>query len=153
MPARRPSAAYRKFLDATRSPNTRRVYRSHIRRFCRWAEGRGLALEAIAVGNLAAYAASIEATMAPGSATIYLTAVRGLFHHLIGARVAPEPLPVLAPGDPPRGPRRRSARLRSTVPLAELQDLGAGSTTGRRTRSCSGRPWSLSPRYRSGPWT
>ena len=46
---------YREFLDAIRSPNTRRVYGTHVRRFCSWAQARGLPLSLIAPSDIIAY--------------------------------------------------------------------------------------------------
>ena len=48
-------ARYREFLDAIRSPNTRRVYGTHARRFCSWAQARGLPLSLIAPSDIIAY--------------------------------------------------------------------------------------------------
>jgi hypothetical protein len=76
--------AYREFLE------TRRTYRSYIARFCRWADARGLALETITVHDVATYAASAAASVAPISLSNYLTPLRGLFRHFIRAGLRSE---------------------------------------------------------------
>ncbi len=80
-------SAYREFLeDARLSASTRKVYVQHVRRFCRWAEGRSLALEEITASDVGAYATEITASVSPATARVYLGAVRGLFRHLEAIR-------------------------------------------------------------------
>jgi hypothetical protein len=79
--------AYRQFLDdATKSPNTRRVYGNHIRRFCRWAEARGLPLMLVAGRDVAAHIESLSRY----AASDVVSALRNLFTAMVGAGVLTE---------------------------------------------------------------
>jgi hypothetical protein len=74
--------AYREFLDVpTLSTNTRRVYRSHVRQFCRWAEARRLPLTLIAASDIAAYIEPFSSHATYDAVSI----LRRLFAHLVAA--------------------------------------------------------------------
>jgi hypothetical protein len=76
--------AYREFLADASSSTTAR-----IRKFCRWAESRGLSLEAIDARAFVAYRTeSARATSSP-TAAVYLSSVRSLFRHLARSGVLP----------------------------------------------------------------
>jgi site-specific recombinase XerD/transposase-like protein len=83
--------AYRSLLDdPALAPKTSYNYERQIARFCAWAEGRGLSLEAITAAEIAAFAESVEARNGSWISAGYLTGVRrflgclmdaGLFDH------------------------------------------------------------------------
>jgi hypothetical protein len=111
--------AYREFLyDPVRTPGTRKNYASYARRFFRWAESRGLSLEAIDAPALAAYAAEIAAAMLPVS--IHLTPVRGVLGHLARSGVLPaDPCPPGLPNG--RGAGAPIHAAAPSIPLSELK--------------------------------
>ena len=108
--------AYRGFVeDAGLSVNTRRVYRGHVRRFCRWAEARGLTLTMIDASHDAAFTAPLSAS----AANEVRSALRALFGRLVAADVlTANPFPPRRRG--PAGGRDPRA-LAPVIPLAELK--------------------------------
>jgi site-specific recombinase XerD len=84
-------AAYREFLNNPKwSPNTLKIYGTHVRRFFRWAEGRGLTLESIAKADIIAYGTEVANAKSPQESCVYLTPVRGLFSQLVSSGVLSE---------------------------------------------------------------
>jgi hypothetical protein len=80
--------AYQEFLSNRKwSPNTLRLYGQQARRFFRWAEGRGLTLESIANGDIAAYATEVANAKSPHESSVYLTPVRRVFRQLVSSAV------------------------------------------------------------------
>jgi hypothetical protein len=78
--------AYRAFLDSLRSPSTRRAYRNHVVRFCRWTDGLGLPLERIEPGHVAIYVG----TLSPKSASDVVSVLRRLFGHIVAVGILAE---------------------------------------------------------------
>jgi hypothetical protein len=81
-------AQYRAFLGHPRwRPQTRALYGQRIRRFLRWAEQRGLALDAVDMRTLHTYRDEIAAARSSQVACVHLTPVRGFFRSLVSAGV------------------------------------------------------------------
>src|SRR3984885_10895222 len=114
-------AAYLAFCDSPGlTPGTRKVYGVRARRFLRWAERLGLALDAITTADLEAYAAEVAAEKSEHEAVIYLSPVRRLFGQFVQAGV-------LVFDQCPKGqPNGRTATVtiewpEPSIPLSELK--------------------------------
>jgi integrase/recombinase XerD len=86
------------FYGAVRNPHTRRSYSRAVRRFLRWCECRGLALQQIAPAHVGRYLDGLPD--APSSKKVYLAAIRRLFDLLVTRHAV-----VLNPATSVRGDR------------------------------------------------
>jgi hypothetical protein len=109
-------AAYHAFLGTSAHTSiTRRHYQHRIARFSRWAETRGLTLDAVTAADAFAYAAGLAAEMSPHSTTVALTPLRGLFHRLTTSGAIAD--------NPFRSVPASGRRPRPQIPLSRLKEM------------------------------
>jgi hypothetical protein len=119
------ATAYRAFFDdQSRSLATRKLYGQRAAAFFRWAESRGLTLEAIDGPALAVYGDQIAAERSRHEASVYLTPVRGVLRHLASWGIeGADP----CPRGQPNGRRRHGPGFAEPmIPLAELRAIVRG---------------------------
>jgi site-specific recombinase XerD len=92
------TAAARFLASPKLSEGTRRAYRVDVEEFCRWLDGRGVALDAVDVRVLVEYAAHLGAArpgrrpsrLAPSTIARKLAAVRAFLRHSLGPARVPD---------------------------------------------------------------
>lgn len=97
-----------------RNPNTRQAYARAVGEFLAWADELGLGLADIEAPHVAAYVELLGRELAPASVKQHLSAIKGLFRHLVAAgAVAGDPTAAVT------GPRLRRGAAGKTPVLEE----------------------------------
>lgn len=126
------------FLANIRNENTRRTYSSVVKDFFEWCEVRGMTLQTIEPIAVAAYIEWISATHSKPSVKLHLSAIRGLFDHLVVNQIIP-----FNPAAPVRGPRYSIKIGKTPVLDAEqtrllLDSIDTSNLVGLRDRAIIG---------------
>src|ERR1019366_370159 len=123
------------FTANIRNANTRRAYHRACCDFFRWCESRGLELEKIGPGHVAAYVEKLQRQLSRPSVKLQLAAIRMLFDWLVVGQVVP-----FNPASSVRGPRFSTKKGKTPVLSADearqlLDSMDTPSVVGLRDRA------------------
>ena len=156
-PTERAERRFWEFFTAhIRNPNTRLAYLAAVRRFAKWCERRGVALDQVEPMVVAAYIEQLSGALAPASVKQHLAALRMLFDWLVVGQVLP-----FNPASSLRGPKHvvktgktpvLSAKETRALRVADYYTQGSRSSSAstRRAGATTSSPGPAPPPSRAG---
>ena len=126
------------FTAHIRNPNTRLAYLAAVRRFAKWCERRGVALDQVEPMVVAAYIEQLSGVLSPASVKQHLAALRMLFDWLVVGQVLP-----FNPASSVRGPKHvvktgKTPVLSAKETRAMLDGIDVSTVVGLRDRALLG---------------